>query len=192
MKNIFKRMLTLLMTVAIMVISAQAVSAVDYLVDAETLHPENFDAIEATISLYSVQEVAAPDGYLEPTLGMPIAMSIGENGQIKIWLGGYVFTESNADITPLMREIQAITEEERETLFVKDWEYSAIAADGTPRRIVVNRDDRILQFVVEESIDEIEPEIIELALKIVVMEDQNQRSRAIEIEEASFSAELDI
>lgn len=190
MKNIFKRMLTLLMTVAIMVISAQAVSAVDYLVDAETLHPENFDAIEATISLYSVQEVAAPDGYLEPTLGMPIAMSIDESGKITTWLGGYVFTESNANITSLMREIQAISEEEREALFVTDWEYAAIAADGTPRRIVINRDDRILEFVVEESIDEIDPEIIELALKIVVME--NQRSRAIEMEEASFCAELDI
>lgn len=176
MKNIFKRVISLMAILAMLLVAAPSAFAVDYLVDAETLNPGNFQSV----ALADVQYVAAPAGYrIVPNIGMAIAQEIDKVGTITTYLGGYTFVEEGADISSLMRMLQELPEAERDTLFVHEWKYVACDAEDTPRRIVISYDTCALQFYVQDSIDEIDPELVELALKLVVESNQRAQMAAV-------------
>lgn len=176
MKNIFKRAISLLAVFAMLLAAAPSAFAIDYLVDAETLNPDKF---QNTPDWTVVQEMAAPDGYLEPTIGLPIAQEISNDGTVTTYLGAYTFVESGADISSLMRMLQEMDEDERDTRFVPEWKYMVFDAKETARRITISYVNCSLEFYVQDSIDEIDPELVDLALRLVVEANQRAQMAAV-------------
>lgn len=152
-----KKFIVLLVAALALSMGAIPVGAVDLLVDAETLHPENFDN-----TMPAPAFMLKDDGGRD--IGEPIAMVKTADGKEITFLGQYTFSSTNgADIAPLTQLKQLCPE-----LFVPDVEYSVIKInDDTPRRIIISQERQSIEFYVEDSIEEIDPAIVSLALSSV-------------------------